>query len=315
MFSKNSLRGLAGIVLTTALCFPAFPIAGLGIHYGMDFSLSMDDALAEQVDLSTLKLDVNTFGVALPTGLPPEMITGGLTGKDLPITIDRSDFSSTPINIGAKLYVDIIPFIDAVEVSGNIGMWDYKSKIKYPTSIAFNSGTYDPTKTFQEQVTPTYDSIVIENIDGLKDLGVENTPYAKLNIDLTIRKYIVQIPPVVHMLKVYGGAGATLNFATPVLSAGFIDDAIGDKLGTVTTLAGMQSVFNDGSIEEEFMKQLFTPHFGAHLDLGAMFKIPVVPIGLYIDGKFYIPFGDLDKNVSSLKSTGLALNAGIALAF
>jgi hypothetical protein len=45
-----------------------------------------------------------------------------------------------------------------------------------------------------------------------------------------------------------------------------------------------------------------------------MIKIPVIPLGFYIDGKYAIPFGDLDKN-AKLKGYGFQVNGGIALAF
>jgi hypothetical protein len=40
----------------------------------------------------------------------------------------------------------------------------------------------------------------------------------------------------------------------------------------------------------------------------------MVPVGLYVDGKYMIPFGQLDKNVKELKSSGILINAGLAFA-
>jgi len=45
-----------------------------------------------------------------------------------------------------------------------------------------------------------------------------------------------------------------------------------------------------------------------------MIKIPVLPVGLYVDGKYIIPFGDMDKKVD-IGGTGLSLNTGIAFTF
>jgi hypothetical protein len=299
-----------------AFTFPAFAIMGVGVHYGYDLSLSMADKIGEQAPLNDLNLDVSKFGT-VPNGYTKTF----LTGKDLPITIDRKNFERNAFDIGGKIYVDVIPFINVLELSANYGMWQYQGQIKYPTSITFNTASATNEQNIKDIATIKYDSTMVT----LKDLGLSNpflneTPYAKLNFDLTVRKYIVQFPPVLNTVKIYGGLGASLIYATPVLSAGFIDKAIGSTLSNTTDVSNLQSaVFGQNSsamktLGNEFFKELFTPHWGAHLDLGAMIKIPIMPVGIYIDGKYMIPFGQLDDNVSELKSTGLLFNAGLAFA-
>lgn len=316
MSHKSLLRAVLCFSIIALSTIPAFGIAGIGVHYGYDLSLSMADKTGEQAAFNDLKLDVSKFGT-LPSGYTKTF----LTGKDLPVTINRTNFERNAFNLGGKIYVDVIPFIDALELSANYGMWQYQGMIKYPTSITFNTASATNTQNIKDIATINYDSTMVT----LKDLGLDNpflknTPFAKLNIDLTIRKNIVKFPPAVNIIKVYGGAGATLNFATPLLSAGFIDNAIGKTLSAQTDVNNLKNaVFGQDSpamiaLGKEFMKQLFTPHYGAHLDLGAMFKIPLIPIGLYVDGKYMIPFGQLDDNVSDLKYNGILLNAGLAFA-
>ena len=156
----------------------------------------------------------------------------------------------------------------------------------------------------------------------MKDLGltnpfIQNTPYAKLQFDLTVRKYILRFPPVVKTVSLYGGGGASLFYATPVLSAGLIEKAIGENLQTVADVAKLKTdLFGNTEIMQkvgnEFLKELFTPHWGAHIDVGVMVKFPFMPVGIYIDGKYLIPFEKMDSDVPSLKSNGILINGGIA---
>jgi hypothetical protein len=317
MSYKRLLQSLLCFSIVSVLSSPAFAIVGIGVHYGYDLSLSMADKLGEQTTFNDLKLSTSTFGTP-PAGFSATTISG----KDLPITINRTNFQRNAMNVGGKIYLDFIPFINAIELSVNYGMWQYDGSITYPDSIAFKSTQpSDPNAPFIDRVDVNYDTTRITMKDlGLDNPFLKNTPYAKLNFDLTIRKYIVQFPPAVHILKVYGGAGASLIFATPVLSSGFIEKAIGSALNQQFAISDFSnSLFNQNGdtmkkLGEEFMKELFTPHYGAHLDLGAMIKIPIIPIGLYVDGKYMIPFGQLDDNVKELKSSGLLFNAGLAFA-
>ncbi|MBN1128421.1 MAG: hypothetical protein JXA71_05510 [Chitinispirillaceae bacterium] len=294
--------------MAMALFSPVFPIAGVGIHYGLDFSMSMDDQLKEQATLGDLKLDVSNFGT-----LPDGFGTDPLTGKDLPVYISRTGWENTKISFGGKVYIDILPVLDAVELSCNYGMWKYDGSIIYPTSIQFNASSATRDQDINNIATVNYDTTAV-TIKGLNA-----TPYAKLHFDLTVRKYLFEFPPVVKILKIYGGAGMSTFFATPILSAPFIEKAIGTSLNSVTdvTRLGTQ-VFDNTEIMkklgEEFMKELFTPHMGGHVDLGAMIKIPLVPFGVFVDCKYLIPFGKMDENVDNLSGSGLLINSGILFA-
>ena len=45
-----------------------------------------------------------------------------------------------------------------------------------------------------------------------------------------------------------------------------------------------------------------------------MIKIPVIPLGFYVDGRFLIPFDNMDPNVD-LGGFGIVLNSGVSLSF
>jgi hypothetical protein len=302
------------VMVTVAALQPAFGIAGIGVHYGIDLSMAMDPVHGEKAGLGDLQLDVSNFGV-LPAGYTKTV----LTGNDLPISIDRTDWQRHPFNLGGKIYIDMLPVIDGIEISANYAMWQYKGSIIYPTSITFNTANALPTADIKDIAQINYDTTLVT----LKDLGLnnpflKNTPYAKLHFDLTVRKFLLKFPPVVKSIKIYGGGGASVFFATPVLSASFIEKTLGNTLSTVRDVSALQSaLFGQQSdamkkLGKQFMMDLMTPHAGMHLDVGAQLKFPVFPVGFYLDGKYLIPFSKLDPALKS--SSGLLFNAGILFA-
>lgn len=305
--------GIAGLLFTFVLTSRSFGLAGVGIHWGNDFTLNMEDVEKEWLSFDNLSIG--------PSGIEnlPDELTSGITGRDLPIFITRTDWRRSLINGGLKVYVDVIPVLDAIELSTNFGLWEYDGSIAYPTGLeVVDDVNYSTVTSPEDLFTPEYDTIPItlENY-GAGFGGLRKTPYMKLHFDLTIRKYIFQVPPVVKILKLYGGGGLSLSFATPVLSKSLIEDAIGESIEGAGELSDL-ALFSDEemieSIVTEILGRLMTPHMGMHLDLGVMVKIPVIPLGFYVDGKFMIPFGDIDKNVD-LGGFGILLNSGVSLSF
>lgn len=286
----------AAIALIVVACtfHSTYALIGIGVQYGLDYTLNMKDKFGDSATLDNLKLNV-----AGATG-------GVLSGKEIPILIDRSGWKAHPFNVGGKLYVDCIPLIDALELSGNYAMWEYIGKIHYPKTIAYNAGNTPPVSVVYDSTTLTLDNL------GLSNPFLKNTPYAKLQLDLTIKKYLVQL--AMKTLRFYGGAGFTLQFATPIISGQLIQDALGDKLDNALDVSALPTLFDNTAIMQEIWNKLFTPHYGCHIDLGAMVKIPVIPIAIYVDGKYVIMFTKQDPSVD-LGGDGLMVNMGIALHF
>jgi hypothetical protein len=305
---------LCGIMLATAVLFPAFPIGGIGAHYGIDLSLSMPDKVGEQAVLNDLSLNVSSFNL-----VPLSYTRTTLSGADLPVTINRTNWQRNWFNLGGKIFIDIIPFINTAELSINYGMWEYEGSITYPTSITFTNPSATNNQNIKDVATINYATTKITSEAlGLGNPFVKNTPYAKLQFDFTARKNLVQFPPVIKIFKLYAGSGLSLSFATPVLSGAFIEKTLGNTLATVHNVNDMQgSLFgqdNDAMVKigKQFMKDLMTPHMGMHLDLGTTIKLPVMPVGIFIDAKYLIPFGDIDKDVGDLSASGILINSGIS---
>lgn len=287
------------------MSLPAAALVGIGVHYGLDYTLGMKNTtgLGDQITFDSLKMNLT------PVGLDSVLV-----GKQIPAYVTRSNFKSD-FAFGGKIYIDVIPFIDAVEVSADFGVWDYQGCIKYPKGLA------KPINQITNASDPanfSYDStkLTLDNF-GLGYFGLKNTPYAKLQLDATVRKYIVRIPKMLKVLNLYGGAGVTVNFATPMLSSHLVQDVINENAsnnGTdLSTLVTPNNPIMKGVVNK-IIEGLTQPSYGAHIDLGLMVKIPVVPLGVYVDGKFMIPFGQLDKYVN-IGGMGFLVNAGVALAF
>ena len=306
---------LLGMAVFTIKTSPVFALIGIGAHYGIDLTLKMDNK-REQTDFSNLKFKLQD-AISLPNGYDTSSI---LTGKDIPVYVNRKDWKNTGINFGGKIYVDVIPFIDALEISTNFGVWQYNGSIIYPNSISINPNPAPNASKFTDLASIDYDTLSLT----LKQLypdrffwGVTETPYAKLHFDLTIRKYLLQVPPIVKILKVYGGAGMTVDFATPMLSSKLVEDAISSTLNGTYTISEMNGVFNQNEIMKKVIDRIIdnmmTPHYGCHLALGTMIKLPMVPAGLYVDAKYIIQFDKLDKYVD-IGGSGFLINLGVAFA-
>jgi hypothetical protein len=314
--SRNTMfRFLGSLLLAVAVFFPAYPIGGIGAHYGIDMSLSMPDVTGEQAILNDLSLDVSSFAGSAPSGYNKPT----LSGADLPVTINRLNWQRNWFNLGGKAFIDILPFISAAELSVNFGMWEYEGSITYPTGITFNGTSGTNASNIKDIARIDYATTKItSDALGLGNPFVKNTPYAKLQFDLTAKKKLFAFPPVISLFKLYAGAGVSLSFATPLLSSAFIEKTLGTTLATVHDVNNLQgSLFgqnNDAMVKigKQFMKDLMTPHTGMHLDLGANLKLPLLPVGVYIDAKYLVPFGDMDKDVSGLKSSGILINSGLS---
>jgi hypothetical protein len=303
-----------GLLMCGMLASASFGIIGVGVHYGIDLTLSSDSVLNEPAVFDSLKLDLSSF----LGNRPSELATATtVQGSDLPIFVNRTELERKPFNIGGKVFIDIIPVIDAIEVSSNFGLWEYKGQIQYPDSITFKqTQPTDPAAPLADRIDVHYRTLdlTLDSL-GLGYVGLHGTPYAKLQFDLTVRKNLICLPKKMKILRVYAGGGPTVQFATPMLSGKLIEDALGEQLNVTKTVSavgtdilGNKEVMK--AVVEEITKNLMIPHAGMHIDVGAMVKLPVVPIGIYVDVKYMIPFGKLDKNVT-ISGNGILLNAGV----
>jgi hypothetical protein len=269
------------VLLMISAASMSHAIVGVGVHYGFDLSMSMKN-VDEAVSLK------------LPDGISELVPAGGA-----PFSVSGQNWKASPINVGGKVYVDIIPVIDAIEVSCNFGLWQYDGALTY----------INPNPTGEGDLYKTIPLTI--NEQGLNYIGLGGTPYAKLLLDASVRKTLLDLV----ILKFSAGAGVSVHFATPLLSASLVEDVFGKKEITKEFLEGLGDKGNANSkaiVEKIIDETLGEPVYGAHIIVGAQFKFPVIPVGLYVDGKYMLPFTkfDEDKNISGF---GFLVNAGISL--
>ena len=340
---------------------------GFGIHWGfVDNTLYMEDKFNQPITASTGNFDagemlnnvassspefseaatlldnaLNGSSIEIPNGptISNSQDLFDYVGSEssnltatLPISLSRSDWSRSLINFGGKFFLDKIKFIDAVEASFNIGVWEYTSTLNYPTGTRDNI-----TKEDVEEFINTGDygrifqmdsiDLTLENmgINYLKMFGVSETPYSKFNIDITIRKNLISLPKTKRIFRLYLGAGVSFHLATPIMTPEFVNDVINNAMDTANNNINeiLANIKNDEEgdpnelmdmIVDKLVEEAKDPTFGMHLIAGTHIKLPVIPLGIYIDGKFMIPFGDMDEHVD-LGGFGFVVNTGISLSF
>jgi len=322
---KRVMQILRFFVLSVILVHPISAKVGIGAHWGFDLSVSTDEVY-EQAVFEQLSLDIN----AITSGtnpFPPSVST--ITGDRLPVFIERTSMNpgdpvlDNKFSFGGKLFVDIIPVLDAVELSLNFGVWEYQGKIAYPTSIDWSSTPpADPfSASINDLYVVNYDTINITIADlNVPYLGLSGTPYAKLHFDLSVRKYLVRVPGRLKTLNLYAGGGLSMHLATPVLSAKLIENALEEQLTqSFSSVSAMGADFLGQpeimkAVLDEIVTGFLSPKLGAHILVGAMVKIPVLPISVNIDGKLQLPFASFDDYVD-VSGVGLLINTGIGLYF
>jgi len=295
---------VAALLLVVSVTSDIYAIAGVGIHYGLDFSMSMKDVKKDGLEIPNLGFDfdkVSIPGISLPAGLLP-------SGADANfLYVSREDWRRSFLNLGGKVFIDIIPFINTLELSGNFGIWQYEGAVHYLNVDSLGrtpalwtnpaSYPYETRKLTLEEFNMSY-------------FGLSGTPYAKFQLDLSARKNVFDIP----MFKVTAGGGFTVNFATPILGSHLVDGVQVDKGYSpermVSELSNPNSKIGE-QIVRKILDELFTPRYGMHIVAGAHFKIPVAPVGFYADGKLMIPFSKFDEN-GEVKGLGVMFNIGAA---
>jgi len=281
------------LLLVTAV-HPAHALLGIGAHKGVDFSLNMADA-ADPFEIE---------GAMLTIGAPPVSILDSAAGY----AVSRSGWQRTWMNFGGKFYIDIVPLIDAVELSCNFGVWQYECGYTYPK---FNMTTQT---LYYETMRLSLDSLGLE-----PKWGVHEMPYARLHADFTIRKYVVRVPREVKLLNVYAGGGFSMFMSTPVLTG----ETVREQLTAILRPAGynMLNPVDTGKVAGRtaaknaangIVQGLTERTAGLHFIAGAIFQVPMVPLSLYADAKIMIPFTEISRD-AGLGGYGIVLNAGVAL--
>ncbi|MCL2181871.1 MAG: hypothetical protein FWB85_00160 [Chitinispirillia bacterium] len=292
---KLSVFAVAAFVTMFAVS-NSYAWVGAGLHWGYDLSMSMDDVSKEKINLGSFKIaDLEVGSEAL--------------------YVSRLQWRNSPLNFGGKVYLDFIPVINAIELSCNFGLWQYDGALHVlnPQKTLGNVTLDNPIPELVHDEIP----LTLKNT-GLSYVGLSGTPYAKLHFDASVRKQILDL----WLIKFNGGAGVSAHFATPLLSNALVEKALDIKISDDASAALANLSDPDlakgaaKKIVQEIIDQaLGKPVIGGHIVLGVQAKLPVIPVGVYVDGKYMFPFSKFDSDASGVKGfgSGLLFNMGISL--
>jgi hypothetical protein len=293
----KKLRVITVAVLITMFAVSnSYAIFGAGLHWGFDMSMGMENVSKEPINLGGGTLTLGELSI---------------DANDL-FHVSRMNWKSSPINFGGKVYIDIIPFIETIELSCNFGMWQYDGTL-YVLDPLETASASAAAGRLELEYRPM--DLTLKNIDGLSYIGLTGTPYAKLHFDATARKTILNL----WLVKFSAGAGVSAHFATPLLSNSIIESAlaIGSNINEdmLADLAADPTGASAKKIVQTIIDEaLGKPALGMHFLLGVKGKLPVIPVGVYLDAKYMIPFSKFDKDAGDgINGFGLLVNAGISL--
>lgn len=267
-------KTLLAFALAAIAAQPSHALFGLGVSYGRNFT-------------SISSGEDNLSGADLPSYL---QTYGGANPGTLSITRDGVDGLN---QLGLKTWLDLPLLPIEFEAAANVAWGSYKSTVSYldPTdhtrSFDVNTGLDAPISMF-----------------GLKD---GETPYFASILDASVRYPFIKLPPLSPLkpFKIYVGGGVSWFYASKVVSKSDVKD-IFDVAGQEGLTAEQAQTVLDKKLKDNF----YESSFGGHLLLGAQLKIPVLPLAVFADGKWY--FNAAPSSAAS--NYPFAVSGGLALA-
>lgn len=262
---------LSALALGLVAAAPSHALFGIGVSYGAN-TTSVDAESSVQT-------------AALPSYLQGYAADQGITGPSLELDREKVDGLK---QIGAKVWIDIPLLPLTVDASSNIAWGSYKSSavlLDQDGNEALNVNTGVNTSF------PVW------------GMGKGETPYINLLNDLTVRYTLFSLPPVISLVKVSAGGGVTMAYGTRVVGK---DDV--KELFDGTAATGIDQTAAEAALAKKLSDNLYTTKWGGHLDLNVTVKPPVMPVAIFVDGKWYL-------NTATTKAASnfpFAVTAGLA---
>ncbi|MGM0462201.1 MAG: hypothetical protein ACQEQ4_07255 [Fibrobacterota bacterium] len=278
------------LFLIALLSTHSFALVGAGFHWGVDMSTRMDDTEME----------------ALEFGIGDLLDEFNLDGDHNIMYANRTNFEAGNINFGGKAYVDppLLPF--SIETSINFGSWLYDGSITYidPQKLE-DLGPDDITDDNIISELYSTQPITMASLSGEDYFGLDQTPYGKLQLDLSIKKDL-SLP----IISPQFGLGPSVHFETPVLSRELIENALDMSQNPQNIIESIDDPDNRKKILDEITDGAKEPKVGMHFLLGVSVSPPVIPLGVYVDGKYLLVFNNDEYET---ETNGILINAGLQI--
>lgn len=264
---------LSALALGLVAAAPSHALFGIGLNYG--------------VNTTGVKGEESSMELAtMPSYLQGYAKQNGLTAPTLILGREKVDGLK---QIGAKVWVDIPLLPLTVDASSNIAWGSYKSAAMLDDGMdgSHNIDVYTGVNT----------SFPVWGI------GKDETPYINLLNDLTLRYTLFSLPPVISLVKVSAGGGVTMAYGTRVVGKDDVAELFKGEAATGLTAEQAKT-----QLASKLSDNLYTTKWGGHLDLNVTVKPPVIPVAVFVDGKWYL-------NTATTKAADnfpFAVTAGLA---
>lgn len=272
---KKSLLAASAVVLAAQA--PSHALFGLGVSYGTNLT---------SVSSST---DLVTSG--LPTYLTEYAAANNFNSPEL--LIAREGVSGLQ-QLGVKTWLDLPLIPVEFEAAANVAWGSYKSEVLFYE--AGNNGGGN-------------DLVINTGIDApvpVPGIGDGETPYLSTALDATIRYPFLTLPPLSPLkpFKLYAGGGVSWFYSSKVVSKEDVQDIFNVSGGAVDQKAA------EAALADKLKDDFYESSFGGHVLLGAQFKVPVLPLAVFVDGKWYFNAATSD----AASNSPLAVSGGLAFA-
>lgn len=270
-------KSLLAAVLAVLAAQPSHALFGFGVSYGRNFS-SVSSA-------------TDVVGTAeLPAYLVDYADANNINAGTL--TIARDEVSGLQ-QLGLKAWLDLPLLPIEFEGAANVAWGSYGSLVMF-TGDNNGAGNDLVINTGFDAPFP---------VPGLKS---GETPYFSSILDASIRYPFLKLPPLSPLkpFKIYVGGGVSWFYSSKVISKDEVTDIFNVSGGGVDKAAAQ------AELTKKIKDNFYESTIGGHVLLGAQFKLPVLPIALFADGKWY--FNAAPSSAAS--NYPLAISAGVGLA-
>jgi len=222
---------------------------------------------------------MNTGSLGASSGV----IDVGNSLLSLPVTVNQ-EASEGLQGLGFKVWIDFLPFVD-IEGTFNFAAARYRTSITLPYPI-------DETVYLSYPMEAPF-SLLFDDASPI---------YGVATGDVSVT-YPFDILPII---RPYVGVGFSYFVSTPVVNAAFVEKVIADV--DITDPTAVEGIGD--AVINTLKNSDYESGMGGHVIAGVRLKLPVIPLAVYANGKYY--FGG---NTNSKFSQGFVaeLGGGFAL--
>lgn len=280
------------VFIAAMLVSQAFAFIGFGVHYAPAFNTKMSASDWSKVSPAEALTEI----YYQHDGLKDNIMHG----------------------LGFKLWLDSIAIVD-FEATVNLQYGSYDARLLTKTDDPLEPGKV------HENLTP----LEIE-LAGTP-FGKATPKYVAMTADFSITYPF--LTNIITFIRPHIGVGATLFMNTFIMDSDFISNLLEDEefkgllAGDASSLAGdlaagltPEEIANRKAekvkqmVQDQAKEKSLNISVGGHVLLGATIKLPVLPLAIYINGKYY--FGGIFPEEISTDSYGyFAAEGGIGLSF